>query len=244
MNAAEFRARMAALPEPPVDSQAPHWDYWRHDLWTKVQAWPAATFMNWPCIRHTMIVDHFDVSHQIEYLAQDKARWSPIVGDPDSPSNQRNLVNQAYSLKLWEDTTGRRVDELETIFEFGGGYGAMALVCRRAGFRGRYYIHDLPEFALLQDWWLSEQGLQVERTDSAVLSDLFIGLYSISEIDPRERWKWTLGADGYLLLYSSRFAEYDNQAWAFGLMNGRGDLKWKGPQFDGRPDWYAIGWRP
>lgn len=238
---------MAALPEPPSDSRPPFWDYWRHDLWSRAQREPAERFMDWPCIRHTMLVEHFPVEEQLAYLRGDADRWLPVVADADNAVNQRNLIHQAYHLKVWEDTTGLRVNELNKIYEFGGGYGAMALVARRLGFTGWYYIHDLPEFALLQKWWLKTQGVaRVAHTELPFDVDLFIGIYSLSEIPLAQRRQWLGRAGSYLLLYSGQFAEFDNHAWARQVIaeshNETAFLAWRLIQFPGRPDWYAIGW--
>lgn len=251
---------MAALPEPPSNSRAPFWDFWRHDLWTRAQAEPPENFMGWPCIRHTMTVQHFDIEFQVDYLRRDWARWErvcglPKVGQPRDEYQRtglsRNLLNQAYSLKLWEDTTGRRVEDQLDIYEFGGGYGAMALLCHRLGFRGNYFIQDLPEFAALQRWFLSQsllegEVLRLEHSDLQGQMDLLIGLYSISEtpIEFRREWLATHDPDSWLLLYSSQFADYDNFAWARELVAARPEHTWHVTPFQGRPDWYAIGWQP
>lgn len=245
---------MAQLPEPPADSRPPHWDFWRHDLWVNAQRYPAEYFMGWPCVYHTMTVQHFDIGHQVDYLREDWARWEaacalPLVGQPsDSYAGtrlSRNLLNQAYHLKLWEDSTGRRVEDLASICEFGGGYGALALLCHRLGFEGDYLIQDLPEFAALQRWFLAAHALEVEHADAPADVDLFVGIYSISEtpIELRRRLLADVQAKTWLLLYSSRFADYDNLAWAREMVAEHAEHTWRLVQFPGRPDHYAIGWR-
>lgn len=193
-----------------------------------------------------MLVQHFSIGAQLDYLQPDWQRWGPVVADPTCEANQRNLINQAYHLKLWEDTTGRRVSDLTSIVEFGGGYGALALVARRAGFAGWYTIQDLPEFQLLQRWWLPRQGVEKVSWASGpaqLEADLFIGIYSLSEVPPAERARWLGEAGSYLLLYSSQFAEYDNVAWANELMVAREAHNWRVQPFPARPDYYAIGWK-
>lgn len=231
---------MRQLPEPPADSRPPYWDFWRHDLWARAQAGDPAGFWHWPCVRHCMTVEHFPVSEQLADLQSH--RWLPVIQDAH-PHHARNLIHQAYHLKRWEDATGRLVEDLETIFEFGAGYGAMADLVRRLGFRGRYLVHDLPEFALLQRYFLGARGIAVEHVEAPQACDLFIGLYSLSEIPVAGRGAWLVGSS-YLLLYSGRFAEYDNAAWAQAVAATRPDLEWVDEPFPGRPDSYLIGWRP
>lgn len=237
---------MAALPEPPSDSAPPHWDYWRHDLWTNAQEFPVESFWNWPCVRHTMLVEHFNLGPQLDYLRPDRARWEVGTRNANN-ADTRNLIMQAYHLKLWEDTTGQRVEDLRTIYEFGAGYGALALLAHRMGFRGEYYVYDLPEFVLLQRWFLDQHGIQVHHTTRRpVNADLFVALYSISEVPLalRSDWLSTCQAQSYLLLYSGRFADYDNAEWAQRLAADRPDLSWLDEQFPGRPDNYLIGRKP
>jgi hypothetical protein len=242
MNAADFRAAMAALPEPPDIGQPPHWSFWRRQLWQLGQAEDVANFWKWPAVYHTMLVNHFPIGHQLAYLQEDWDRWLPVVGHAGNEANYRNLVNQAYHLRKWEQATGRRIEQLDSILEFGGGYGAMALVCRRLGFAGRYLIHDLPEFALLQRYWTGQQHIHVEHIVAPTRVDLVIGIYSLSEIPVSDRQRWVEVADAYLLLYSGEWAGIDNHAWVREVVGANDGLLWSVSQFPDRPDWYAIGW--
>lgn len=242
MNAADFRAAMAALPEPPVDSAPPQWDFWRHDLWWRAQHDPRPMW-DWPCLRHTMLVEHFPIGAQTNYLREDWPRWERAVADAN-PVHQKNLIMQAAHLRLWEQTTGRRVEDLEMVYEFGGGYGALAQLVRRLGFTGEYLVCDLPEFALLQDYFLGE-GV-VRHVTAPARCDLFVALYSLSEtpLEFRDEFLSGLDAGSMLLLYSSRFAEYDNLEWIRRVVAERPGLRWTLPQMEQRPDWYAVGWKP
>ena len=244
MTDAEFRESMAALPEPPSNSVAPFWDFWRHDLWTRAQSESPDSFMAWPCIYHTMLVDHFDMTQPILYLVPERERWNEAAAAPNV-SLRLALIEQAHHLKRWEDTTGKRIESLDRIFEFGGGFGAMALVAHRLGFAGEYVICDLPEFSLLQRWFLARHGVSVKHVEAGepLRADVLMGLYSISEIPPQMRDEVfeTTKAESYLLLYSSRFADYDNDAY-FARFMQRVNLDWSVVPFPGRPsNWYAIG---
>lgn len=243
MNAAQFRAAMAALPEPVTDEQPPHWSYWRRDLWCLAQADDAANFWRWPCVRHTMLVEHFPLGEQLAYLQTDWPRWEPALSGLGHDAHYRNLVNQAYHVKRWEDATGQRLEALISIYEFGGGYGALAHLARRLGFRGRYVIHDLPEFVLLQRYFLATVGVEVEHADEPQAADLFVALYSLSETPATLRHKFgrRVQADSYLLLYSGRWAEHDNRAWAAKFREFHGDCTWIETPYPGRPDFYSFG---
>jgi len=249
MNDKEFQQRMAQLPEPPTSSRPPYWDYWRHELWTLGQSRSPESFAEWPCIRHTMLVDHFkaDVRRQYYALPQE---WRllckpPSVGRKDIFNDtylSMNMINLAYHFWLYERITGIRIKDLDVITEFGGGFGAQALLARRTGFSGTYYVVDLPEFRLLQDWFLSKHDTSVSDGYFCP-SDLFIGVYSISEMHPHDRDDFLMGHDTYLLLFSSNFAEYDNMNFFSTFAREREYMKWYTEQFLDRPDHYLIGWQ-
>jgi hypothetical protein len=149
-----------------------------------------------------------------------------------------NLVNQTYHLHQWERMTRRSVKDLTTIVEFGGGYGAMSAICRRMGFEGKYYIYDLPEFCLLQEYYLSNLGYEVETivvdedTDFRKVTkrkfsspDLLIACHSLSEvpIDVRDNFVDGLAPVSCLFAYQGRFDDVDNMWWFQNLTE-----MWKG----------------
>lgn len=216
-------AEMRKLPEPPNDSKPPLWSYWRHDLWQRAQQDDPHNFMKWPPIYHCMLQDHWRdaIAVEREYIAEydDRAEWpsaSSVWHGESNESLRYNLVHQTYHILRWQETTGLKIADMSSIYEFGGGYGAMALVCNRLGFKGKYYIYDLPEFALLQRWYLEECGVDnvewLPRQATYGDVDLLIACYSLSETDYTERNRilqaWQ--ANSYLFLYSNKFEQYDN----------------------------------
>jgi len=190
-----------------------------------------------------MLVDHFDMTEPMAYLNSEN-RWLDAV-HADRNSVRLALVEQAHHLKRWEDVTGQRIENLKRIVEFGGGFGALALLAHRIGFKGEYFIYDLPEFALLQRWYLARHGIEViHRLNRTVIdADLFVALYSISEtpIEFRDVFMRSVITKSYLFLYSPQFAEYDNSAWFARIMADRPEVDWSVNAFPGRPDWYLIG---
>lgn len=245
MNAADFRAAMAALPEPATTETPPHWSYWRRNLWQLAQTDSAANFWNWPAVRHTMLVEHFPLGEQLAALqAADWPRWEAALSGLGNDAHYRNLVNQAYHVLRWEQATGLRLEQLGSIYEFGGGYGALAHLARRLGFAGRYLIYDLPEFVLLQRYFLASVSVEVQHVTAPQEADLFVALYSLSETpaDFRRQFGREVWAQSYLLLYSGRWAEHDNVAWAEEFRAWHGDAQWLTEQYPGRPDFYAFGW--
>ena len=72
-----------------------------------------------------------------------------------------SAVHAAYHAKSLLDQ-GVRLDDVDVILEFGGGYGKLCDVFRRLGFRGDYVIYDLPEFSALQELYLALAGAPVD----------------------------------------------------------------------------------
>lgn len=140
-------------------------------------------FLSWSSTVATMFVRPiFWIEHERDMLEFNGYPSSFIEynGYPDS-----NLVHQAYHLMKWEQTTGLRVRELHSIVEVGGGYGALARIARIFGFTGTYTIYDFPELVRLQQFYLKEAQVAAEfRThlDGPVEADLFVGLFSLSEM--------------------------------------------------------------
>lgn len=225
MDATQFKKKMSELPKPPEGFSPPFWEAWRLDLWQRAQAQDPTRFWEWPCIYHCMLVNHWPFQMDYELSQLDLTRWQyalqvPHFGPDDNASGTRysmNLIHQAYHLTQWERATGKRIEALDTIVEFGGGYGAMALLCKRIGFEGRYVIYDLPEFSLLQEYYLSQFGMldKVEWNPQHKPKDvdLFMALYSLSEVEWSERANLILQAKSYLCLYSGQWEQWNNVEW-------------------------------
>jgi hypothetical protein len=68
------------------------------------------------------------------------------------------MIHHAYHVMRFERATGSSIADLDSVFEFGGGYGGMCRLFHRLGFRGRYIILDLPLFSALQRFYLACLG--------------------------------------------------------------------------------------
>ena len=210
MTADELKAAIAALPPMEPVEPAHTWEFWTWDLRQNILNNDPAEFLTWPGIVGTMFVGNAPyIHHELATLLS--GEWAvkcgeilddPGIGKPDlwtehtleanlgagyiKFTSSGNLIHQYYHLWQWEEKTGKRVKDLDIIVEVGGGYGAMALICHRLGFQGRYIILDLSEFSLLQQYYLSNVGIEgVEfrtKIDKQINCDLLIGLYSLNEM--------------------------------------------------------------
>lgn len=262
-----LKAEMAKLPELTTTLKPPHWEYWRHQLWQLAQEREPDSFVGWPCVYHTMLVNHWSMEREWEYLLNHGPKlwnhyplgfgpiiWPTVVrphtGYPidyfQGTPYSANMINQAYHIALWENATGQRISQLDTIVEFGGGYGAMALLCHRLGFRGKYVIYDLPEFSLLQQWFLEQEGIdnvQWPKKWGRRNADLLIALYSLSEtpVEGRDRFLKLINAKSYIFLFSSTWEAYNNLTY-FSQFADSKSLKWHTQQTPREIDSYLMGW--
>jgi len=269
-DAEQFRQAMRQLPALPK-SQPPHWDHWQGVLrdWILDENNDPADFFRCPAVYHTMLVNHWVEAIQYEFAQLPHEMriqtFMPELGhDYMDKVRSRNLVHQLYHLHRWQEVTGKKVKDLDEIVEFGGGYGAMCLVARRLGFDGRYIIFDLPEFTLLQrfflsnvNWWNIEVIPKVHDKPTEFYDniddlwnniyepDLLIACYSLSEtpLDFRQIFLDNMTVDNYLFLFSNRFADYDNLTFFRRFADKRDDLKWTFEKIEHLPpeSWYAFG---
>ena len=251
----ELKAAIEALPPiEPVES-AHTWAFWAWDLRQNILNHNPAEFLTWPSVVGTMFVGNapytkfeFDcLGEGLRDAIVEPNFGKPVLYGDMGYGTSGNLIHQAYHLYQWEQKTGRQVKDLGTIVEIGGGYGAMAMIIRRLGFKGRYVIFDLPEFNLLQKYYLSNVGIQdiefESQTDEQTDYDLLIGLYSLNEMSLKVR-KTIINAypaQSYLIAYGAGWGGVDNMGWALELMRRRGEL-WHNWNIAHLPNcWYLVG---
>ena len=253
----ELKAAFASLyrwegSRPPDYTWARHrWELRRH-----VERDGMSRFLAWSTVAATMFTG--DVPFvQEEHAGLAEAGWlglldEPGLGDPPrlpyDPSTSGNLVHQAYHLLTWTRATGLDIANLRTILEFGGGYGGLAVIAWRLGFRGRYYLWDFPELALIQKYYLSNVlppgAIDHFEWDAAGAgADLLIGCYSVSEADEATR-RAVLGRDfgSCLIAYQDRYDDIDNNDWFEKYVVHRPDVDWRFIYKDFQPGHhYLIG---
>lgn len=178
--AARFEQRFAAVRDL-VDHRYVRAD-WAHrnaDLERDLLPIPAPDFLSHPAIRYQMFVDERVMPYELPYvrtrLASDRLLAEDPVGQPPTvalfPSRVRtssNTVHQLHHLLRYEEATGRRVRDADTIVEWGGGFGSlMRIAVRMHGDEPTCVVIDTPIFSALQWLYLSA----VLGEDRVVLHD-------------------------------------------------------------------------
>lgn len=225
-------------------------------------------FLRWDVVRNTMFVAYTRyISLELQYLTDRpewRIRWQSAI--EESPvgypipyifyrRSSGNLIHHAYHLAQFEDKSGVKVDHIDVVVEFGGGYGSMCRLFYKAGFSGKYVIFDLKPFSLIQRYYLRTIGLQIRPisefstaengvfcitdieefrtflTNCRLNSDraMFVATWSISEtpLDFREIIL-SLVSDfaHYLIAYQNRFEEVDNEAFFGHWMANKRNTSW------------------
>ena len=234
MTEEEFRMRMAELAkdDPPIrmtqldsliDTLSP-WESNQIAIHLHARDERPRHFLKWSTIQKTMFVGNAPyVELEWEELRL-WARWkntlnTPYFGRPvisnikDEYNSQLcgNTIHQAFMLNSFEQESRTFVSDFDSIFEFGAGYGALCYLIHKLGFMGKYQIYDLPEMALIQEYYLSNTiggGINVDwmKTFDVFNNekvDLFIANISISEVDIELRDKifYIFDAEHYFITY-------------------------------------------
>ncbi len=238
------------LTRPSAVATLPIWVAFREQVRRDFDAYDPRTFLRWSIVRHSMcltnsgavVPEYFALRNSPQWPRYQPAVEDSRVGDPVPfiyyPRSNGNLLHHCYHLMRFEELTGTDLSTMEVIVEFGGGYGNMCALLHRLGFKGRYFIYDLPEFTALQRYYLASLGLPLHTDGSTapgitLSSDLeelqaalstvsdqarrgFIATWSLSEspFELRERFLPLVESfDALLLAFQGGFYGVDNSEY-------------------------------
>lgn len=245
-------ALRAELEGAPLVGMLPKWVKFRESVRHAFATEDPRNFLRFDIIQHTMCVTNSGaVVRELPALCLSpkwpvfrKAVVESPIGHPIRflyhPASSGNLLHHCYHLMRFEEATGATPAGLELVIEFGGGYGSLCRLFHRLGFKGRYFIYDLPEFSAIQRYFL--QNLDLPVRDAAgdcaesgiyLFSDLdylqralaaqpvsaasaFVATWSLSEspLELRERFLPLVTPFSYFLIaFQDRFFEADNNAY-------------------------------
>jgi hypothetical protein len=144
----------------------PEWHERNRALEADVLPAPPEDFLRHPSILYSMFMPERCVDHELpllverfgdglpELLAEDPVGRPPLIrGHDGSYDTSSNSVHQLFHLARFGDASGVDVPALDTVVEWGAGYGAFAKLLRRLhGGAPTYIAIDTPLFACIQ--WL------------------------------------------------------------------------------------------
>jgi hypothetical protein len=162
---------------------------------------------------------------------EERSQWKPCLREPflghtkksfaaaqwkifkDTPSTTW-VLKSAHHILTYEALCGRSIKSYDQIVEFGAGIGETARLILDLGFRGDYYILDLPEIARISGFYL--QGRANICTGFAEIprrkNTLFIATWSLSEVPIEYRNEvvsFFKGCD-FLIIFQNEIFEYNN----------------------------------
>jgi hypothetical protein len=272
---ARLRDDIARLQRQPRGDESPWWTGVRERLVRHVSADDPRAFLRWRTIIETMSVGNAPfVADELRALqASDvwESTWRGVLEEdptgcpvpyPDYRASSANLIHHAFHVQRLREVSGRSLEEFAQVVEFGGGYGSFARLARRLGFTGAYHVHDFPEFAALQRYYLrsitTARGVDLPAgftvsADAAHTpppdrdNGLLIALWSLSETPVAERDQWVgaiAGASAVLIGFQHEFEGTDNRVWFQDLRRRAPQLRWTIEEIAHLPgNSYAIGVR-
>ena len=242
-------------------------------------------FLRWDVVLSTMFISNARfVPIELNYLKSRhdwNKRWSNAIkespiGHPIPyilyPASSGNLITHAYHIAKFEEISQVKINSMDFVFEFGGGYGSMCRLFYNLGFQGKYVLFDLPAFSALQVYYLKALGLPVKTTSDFIeskngiisVSDfetldnilvdhnqstmkMFIAMWSISETPVRTRKKilsQTSDFHSLLLGFQDRFEEVDNLEYFGKWKESMNKFEWNSWQIEHIPgNNYLVGVR-
>lgn len=250
----EFRTRMRNLPATPPTAH--RWNEHCQSIRRHANNENPEEFLKWSTVEGTMYVGDFSITREVYQRLHDDPNWDmwyntindPKFGAPTPfepcPRTSGNYVWQASMLNDFMLLTGIDIRALDSIMEFGGGYGAMCNVARQWGFKGDYHLYDLPEVSLLQEYYLSNIGVEAQfhTLPPKIDVDLVIAISSLSETPPkiRDSFLANVKARYYFIRFQDVFFDVDNHAYLYEW--ARNNLhNWTLCRTEMKTHWYLVG---
>jgi hypothetical protein len=211
------------------------WESFTAQIRTHLETDNINNFHNWDILRNTMIAGVDLV--EFEYLTKSKywdiwaKKLDETVLKPNTynnfPSSSTNNMHHAYSLEVMMEYLEFKLDEFDTVVEFGGGYGNTVRLFKRWEHKGEYYIYDINELLTIQKHYLTENGVNDinyleghDKVENVNGNSLFLGLWSISETPTSERNRMldNLGffkCKNIFIAMGDNFYDEDNIKWLY-----------------------------
>lgn len=236
------------------------WDRYRRKLRLYILKNDPRNFLRWEPIMGSMFheadkleFDYLTGSNQNSWVQAMEETWA---GNPPRYSHYKkssgNMVHIAYNLSQMLDRYKIDLKKINTIIEFGAGYGCTARLIHNLGFIGAYEIFDVPEFLALQRYYLKststngnfvfiDQIGKLEITDP----DMFIATWSLSEspIEIRNEFLKKIGKPQYILIaYQANFELTDNIKYFEEYQKNNPNYNWVTYEIKHLPkNYYLIG---
>lgn len=163
-------------------------------------------------------------------------------------------LKSAHHILTYEKIRGNSILDYDQIVDFGSGIGETARIILDLGFKGDYYLYDLPETARIPLFYLNDyENIKAVTHYEEIPQNkktLFIGTWSLSEVPyayRNEIAKYFTGQD-FLIIFQNEVFAYNNfqyfiidfpaQSETFFRLE---QIRWHG---GGKGNFYLIGTKP
>lgn len=209
------------------------WEGFKNSIKNHLENDNLDNFFNWPILINTMIAGVDNV--EFETLKESKFwdTWNLTLDETSFrantfsgfPSSSTNNIHHAYSLDVMMKNFNIKLNDFNTVLDFGGGYGNIGRLFKKWGHKNKYIIYDIPELSVIQKHYLNKCGVSDVILTSGFdehpipeKNSLFLGLWSITETPISERKK---------LLEILNFFSYDHIFIAMGgFFFNENNLEW------------------
>lgn len=163
---------------------------------------PPVDFLRHPVILYQMFVDDRYLAAELPYVLGRLPAVALAAEDPvgDPPTHllgghgvvtSSNTVHHLHHLLRYEDETGRRLGDVTTVVEWGGGYGNLAkLLLRLHGGSLTYVLIDNPVFAALQWLYLAsvlgDDRVMLHRSPGTAIATGLVNVVPLGLVDELE----------------------------------------------------------
>lgn len=210
----------------PIDND--FWSQIRLNIKQHLNTYGPKLFYTWHPIKFTMLVEKADyIEIEQKYILSSPNEYEiRNILSREQPELINNTIHHLYSIQKWLDKTNVKLEELNHIVEFGGGFGSTCRLIYELGFKGDYYIYDFPELIEIQKYYLRSKKIQPAVLHNKTMPyneipklcnniDLFIAQWSLSEANAEDREKVLnfLQSQHFLVAYSEFFGDNDNKEY-------------------------------
>lgn len=236
------------------------WDRYRRKLRLYILKNDPRNFLRWEPVMGSMFhnadkleFDYLTGSNQNSWVQAIEETW---VGNPPRYSHYKkssgNMVHIAYNLSQMLDRYSIDLKKINTIIEFGAGYGCTAKLIHNVGFMGTYEIFDVPEFLALQRYYLKSTNTNgnfvfIDQTEKLrnIDPDMLIATWSLSEspVEIRNEFLNKIGKPQYILIaYQANFELTDNIKYFEEYQKNNPNYDWVTHEIKHLPkNYYLIG---
>lgn len=205
------------------------WDKKRQQLAQLIATEPIENALDWYPIKETMNTGCAEWILQELKVIQQNLKWRKIFETYTEhewasslekyPATHLlgNSIHHIFHWLMFEEYSSKQLSDLNSIFEFGGGFGSSLRLARFAGFKGEYRILDFPELHTIAKAYYDDDKV-IRLNHISELGDqpydLFAGFWSLTESNAILRNKVMMSNfTNCIIAYSDSFEGLQNAGY-------------------------------